>query len=144
MTDKRFVESFLRLNNVGADAPTAEIKKVLAQAHWPPEEIEEALLVRSGGTAAAQALAHRPHEQIFRPDMDWSSSKLSSLLGVDVIIDPKTFRMPASEQLKNTGKKVLFGFCVAVVAIIIAATLGVGLMYLFEIGPFYAHRVDII
>lgn len=52
MTDKRFVESFLRLNNVGADAPTAEIKKVLAQAHWPPEEIEEALLVRSGGTAS--------------------------------------------------------------------------------------------
>lgn len=146
MMDKRFLESFLRLNNVAASASTEEIKGVLTQAHWTPREIEEALLVHGGDDTAAIAYAHKRHEQVFRPDMDWSSSKLSSLLGVDVVIDPKSFRMPTlvKERLKYTSKKVFVGFCIVAVSVAVAVGLGIGLMYLFEIGPFYTHTGDII
>ncbi len=54
--------------------------------------------------------------------------------------------MPEStkEQFKYTGKKILVGLCIAIVALAIAGGIGFGLMYLFEVGPFYTKAADII
>ena len=139
MIDARFLESFLRLNNLGDTASAKEIETTLAQAHWTPEQIEEAIVVRSGNGTASPLLAQRHPADRFRPDMNWSSSKLSSLLGIDVVIDPKAFHAEAvkKELVANTGTKILVALCTAVVALAIAAGIGLGLMYLSHIGPFY-------
>ena len=139
MIDKRFVESFLRLNNVGAHAPPTEIKTVLTQAHWLPEEIEEAILTQSTDKGAQQALAQKRHEPVFRPDMDWSSSQLSSLLGTDVIIDPKAFHTNATKEVRvaHIGKKVFVGLCVTGIALAVAVGISVTLMYFSGMGPFF-------
>ncbi len=144
MLDKLFFESFLRLNNVSAHASAVEIKTLLTQAHWPKEEIEEALLLsNTNGPVSAAPLG--AHEQVFRPDMDWSSSKLSSLLGIDVVIDPKTFRLTEEkERVANTGKKILIGLAITLVALAIAAGIGLGLLYFFKIGQFHTHTQNII
>ncbi len=145
MIDKQFVESFLRLNNVAATASTAEIRTVLTEANWPPEQVREALLVYNTDPAISQALAQKP-SQTFRPDMDWSSSRLSSLLGVDVVVDPRSFRASITREvlLEDPRKKILIGLCTTVTAVAIAASICAGLMYFFEVGPFYKQGIDII
>lgn len=146
MIDKRFVDSFLRLNNVAVGASAEEIRSVLTQAHWAPREIEEALWAHTYDGAGTRASEQAHHELTFRPDMPWSSSALSSLLGIDVVIDPQSFRIPATtkERLAGTGKKIFVGFCIMAVSVAVAIGLGIGLMYLFGIGPFYTHTGDII
>ena len=148
MMDTHFLESFLRLNNLSANASTVDITAALTQAHWTPQQIEEALLVHAnGGTpTASQELAQKQRTRVFRPDMDWTSSKLSSLLGIDVVVDPASFHPPSSggARAKETGKKLLVGLGIAVAAVVVAAGIGIGLMYLFEVGPFYTRVADIL
>ena len=146
--DTHFLESFLRLNNLSANASTVDITAALTQAHWTPEQIEEALLVHAnGGTpTASQELARKQRTKVFRPDMDWTSSKLSSLLGIDVVVDPASFHPPSSSgaRAKETVKKLLVGLGIAGAAVVVAAGIGIGLMYFFEVGPFYTRVADIL
>lgn len=144
--EKGFVESFLRLNGIGPHASESEVSAALAEARWPKEQIEEALLVRSGDGAAKKRLAEKRSGPAFRPDLPWSSAKISSLLGIDVILDPKTFRMSVEKEaiLAHTGRKVLLGLCTAIVALAIAAGIGVTIMYFLEVGPFHTQAQDII
>ena len=146
MIDKRFVESFLRLNNISTTASTAEIRTILTQAHWPPEQIKEALLLYTTDGTIAQALSKRQPSQMFRPDMDWSSSNLSSLLGTDVIVDPQAFHASVVQkvQFADMGKKMLIGLSIALIAVAIAASTGIGLMYFFEVGLFHKDVSSII
>ena len=148
MMDKRFLESFLRLNNIGNSASKEEVTRALVQAHWPPEQIEEALLLRTSThtPTASQQLAQKREKQVFRPDMDWSSSKLSLLLGTDVVVDPASLRIGFSDaaQSRMLGKKFAVGFGVTLAAMAIAASLGIGLMYFFGIGPFHTQTAPII
>lgn len=148
MMDTHFLESFLRLNNIGTHAPKEEVTRVLVQAHWPPEQIEEALRMHASRETptASQQLARRQQKQMFRPDMDWSSSTLSSLLGIDVIIDPASLHVGSSggTRADTAGRKLLVGFGVTCAALVVAASIGLGLMYFFEIGPFSTHATPII
>ncbi len=146
MLDKRFVERFLKLNHVAVDAPAAEIKSVLTKARWNTEEIETALMLVQGTDPNAQEkLRQRESERAFRPDIDWSSSKLSSLLGIDVVVDPRHIRMPAlQEKVAHLSRKMLLGCSAIVFALVTAALLGVLLMYLLGLGPWQAPVDDII
>lgn len=146
MADKRFVESFLRLNNVHADAPDEEIRKTLLAARWPGAEIEETLALLKGKETPKNTSATEARDLAFRPDMEWSSTKLSSLLGIDVVIDPKSFRASATgeAQVQDTGKRVLVGLCIVVIAASVAFGISLTLMYFFEMGPFQTQAKDII
>ena len=146
MVDKQFFESFLRVNKLNTGVSAAQIESMLNAARWTPQDIKEALLIYSGKDPSAGASTEKSENRLlFRPDMEWSSSKLSSLLGMDVVIDPKSFRMPSStETRRNIGKKIVIGLCIAIAAVTIAGGIGAGLMYLFEIGPFYTQAESII
>ncbi|MBI4087143.1 hypothetical protein HY416_04165 [Candidatus Kaiserbacteria bacterium] len=146
MMDKRFIDSYLRINNVDERASEATVRKTLGDARWPKEEIEEAILVRNGDEAAKARLIQKEKERTFRPDMDWSSTKLSTLLGTDVVIDPKLFQTYAHRQEQAGGgvRTILFGLSIAAIATIIAAGIGVALLYFLEMGPFYTQAQDII
>lgn len=140
MMDKRFLESFLRLNNISANAPAAEVEAVLTRANWPKEEIQEALLTRSGaGATTTRSLFN--HGQTFRPDMQWPSAQISSLLGIDVIVDPHALRLSATthERFAQMAQRTLSWLATGVTAALIATGIGVALAYFFKIGPFYTH-----
>lgn len=145
MVDKHFLDSFIRLNHIAPDASPEVLEKALAEARWLPEDITEALAVyRGDGASVKQLNEKRQEKMLFRPDMDWSSSKLSSLLGTDVVIDPKSFPVPAAAQAAHLGKKIMLGISMAAIAFIIAGTIGVSIMYALQIGPFSAEVESII
>jgi ABC-type phosphate/phosphonate transport system permease subunit len=146
MIDKKFVESFLRLNGVPATARVAEIQTLLVKAGWPQEQVKEALLLYTSDATMSEALAEKKQPQAFRPDMDWSSSKISSLLGTDVILDPSSFRASLAKkmQFSDMNKKIFICLCIATIATLIAVGIGIALMYFFEVGPFYKQIGSII
>lgn len=145
MFDKRFIERFLRLNNVDLTASEEEIRAVMHEARWADNDVAAAIALIKGDTKSEQALSERIKEKTFRPDMDWSSNKLSSLLGIDVIVDPQAIQThpPTRAQVVDFGKKLLLGICAIATAAIIAATVGIIVMYLLEVGPF-TRPVDAI
>ncbi len=146
MIDKPLVDSFLRLNYVGANASAEEITKVLTQAHWPPLQIREALWLRGITDTAEGALSAPQHSAIFRPDMPWSTSALSALLGTDVVIDPAAFHasIASREKQKELGKKILIGMSAAIIALILTGGIAVALTYWLKVGPFYVNTTTII
>ncbi len=146
MMDKRFLESFLRLNNISVNAPAAEVEAALTRANWPKEEIQEALLTRARDDGAALTLPKLNHGQAFRPDMELPSERLSSLLGIDVIVDPTALRLSATthEHFAEMRRKVLSWLAAGATAILIAAAIGIAFAYFFEIWPFYTHTESII
>lgn len=145
MFDKRFIERFLRLNNVDLTASEEEIRAVMHEARWAEDDVAAAIALVKGDTKSEQAFIERIKEKTFRPDMDWSSHKLSSLLGIDVVVDPHAIQTqsPTHTQVVDVGKKLLLGICTIGTAVIIAATVGIIVMYILEVGPF-TQPVDAI
>ncbi len=139
MLEKGFVERFLKLNHVAPNASADEIRAVLTEARWAPEEVEAAvILVQGADEVARAALLERHKEKTFRPDMDWSSQKLSSLLGIDVVVDPKAFKTNTTLHIQaaDMGRRLLVGLGATLAALVVALCLGVLLMYVLEVGPF--------
>jgi len=135
MLDKNFLQSFLRVNNASPDMSDAEVRTVLGRAGWSESEIAAAIvLLRTETPSVQKGEANLP----FRPDMEFSSSQLSELLGVDVVIDPG--RMHTQEGILQ-GTSFSLRHALSVMGIIFLATglaLGAGIFsaYMFEIGPF--------
>lgn len=137
MLDKHFVESFLRLNNADTKMSDAEVHDVLARAGWSEPEISAAIALLRG-----TANMHMPPVNgvgaSFRPDMEISSTQLSSLLGVNVNIDPAKMHYPAGvvSPGRQTLVQVFQIFAVITLSLALAAALGVSLLYYLQIGPF--------
>lgn len=132
MIDRHFLTCFLRLNNVDPQASPGEVRAVLESARWPQEDIEHALALCAG--------SENRIDVPFRPDMQWSSPQLSSLLGVDVVVDPAQvkFEQGHMRSLHRIFEHALLCVSICTAALGVAALLGFGLMYYLEIGPFHS------
>ncbi len=138
MLDKNFLQSFLKVNNASETMSDADVRKVLQTAGWSESEVVAAVsLLRSGSTSPDASIGQSMKN--FRSDMEFSSSQLSDLLGIDVVIDPHRVRNGVLIHADNTKfiiARVLTSVGIAALAIGLALSMGVGSAYLFEIGPF--------
>lgn len=142
MLDKAFVESFLRVNNTSTDVSDDEIKSVLYNAKWSSGEIESALALLRGKVGENNVIAVSKGEgSLFRPDFDYSSDKLSVLLGVDVVIEPEALYHPSAPlnvKIWLHIRRFFSGLLIVVLSIAIAVTVGFLIAYVMQAGPFYS------
>lgn len=137
MLDKNFLQSFLKVNNASENMSDAEVRKVLETAGWSQTEIDAALsLLRTGVQGSTETIG-KPLAR-FHPDMEFSSNQLSSLLGLDVTIDPENVKRGIT-GVATSGhifSDIIFWFFITVLATALAAGMGVGSAYYFQLGPF--------
>lgn len=122
----------------------AEIKNVLAQAGWTESETEAALSLLHTNAGNAESLFTPQSVKLggnFRPDGSFSSDQISSLLGVDVELDPRRVRqrqavLASAEGLRETLFRTAFASAIVALSLGIAASIGMGFFYILEIGPF--------
>ncbi len=117
-----------------------EVRAVLVKAAWSKSEIDAALaLLRTGGQGS---IAPGSSANAFNPDMEFSSKQLSSLLGVDVVVDPGrlAYHYPSgggpTPVLRGVLIRVLSGFAVITLSLGLALAAGISFLYYLEIGPF--------
>lgn len=116
--------------------PDNEVRLVLERAHWSESDIVDALTVLRADpyTTGLQRM------QQFRTDMEFSSSELSRLLGVDVVIDPDRISKEHSGPRRNMpGRMVKHALATSTILLLVfGMALGMGTIsaYLFELGPF--------
>jgi len=124
-----------------------EVKAVLARAGWAQTEVEAALaLLRSGANTGAMFGAPQllGGAAAMNPAFEVSSQQLSSLLGVDVQIDPTKirggFHYPSRRRdpvaFRDFMIKCAVGAAVVIVSIGVTIALGWFFLYFFEIGPY--------
>lgn len=135
MLDKNFLQSFLRVNNGSEDMPDTEVQQVLELAGWSKSEIDAALaLLHGNGDSPRRTITESSTN--FRSDMEFSSSDLSDLLGVDVVIDPANVRTSLVAKKKAASRVMIVGVSIALLAFGLAMSMGFGSAYLFGIQPF--------
>ncbi len=134
MLDKHFLDSFLKINNASGAMTDAEVSSVLKKAGWSESEVDSALvLLRSGAAGGKEETVP------FRPDMDFSSSQLSNLLGVDVALDPQALYVPggiSSPRSRNLMTQFFVGLLIVCISLSLAAGVGFASAHFLEIGPF--------
>jgi hypothetical protein len=145
MLDKQFLQSFLKLNNASEQMSDADVRGVLSGAGWTESEAEAAIALLRSDAQNAQSLFASQSATLggtsFRPGSDEvSSSQISSLLGVDVEIDPRRLRQHAAlanpQALHHTLVRTMIGSAIVVFSMGLAAMVGMGFFFFLEIGPF--------
>ncbi len=138
MLDKNFVESFLRVNDASKSMSDTEVRTILGKAGWSESEVSAAVtLLRSESTPKIGADdTHLP----FRPGMEFSSSQLSQLLGVDVVIDPGRLSEGQGAIREKTFSIQQVLSIIGVISLATGLAIGAGIFsaFLLEIGPFHA------
>lgn len=139
MLDRHFVESFLRLNNLAAQLPDETIKKALRDADWSEEEAERAIkLLRNEDSQIQSVNTISRAAELLAPHKLRTSEDLSLLLGVDVIVDPRSVRAArARDHGHQTGKSILIYTTAFLAAIAFAVLVGWLFMYYGGIGPYH-------
>jgi hypothetical protein len=145
MLDKQFLQSFLKLNNASDKMSDAEVRGVLDKAGWTQSEAEAALALLRSNVENAESLFASKNVTLggthFSPGVDASSTQISSLLGVDVEIDPRRLRqqrasLASPEALHHTLMRTAIGSAIVLLSVGIAAMVGMGFFFFLEIGPF--------
>lgn len=140
MIDKAFIESFLRVNNTSVDDSDDAIKNVLHKAKWTGDEIKSALALLRGKAGVTNVVAvSKGKGSIFRPDFNYSSDKLSVLLGVDVVIDPSSLHYSIDSpytKLKHSIEQFFIGLFIVLISLVVAVGIGFFIAYITQVGPF--------
>lgn len=140
MQDQQFLKRFLKLNEVSSESSDEDITKVLKEAKWTDDEIRTALLLIRGKPYDMGVVAvTKKNTTLFRPDMNLSSERLSTLLGVDVVIDPTKIRLSGSNELvQRPGDH--YNFVLWVIIFFLSTLLAIFvtwvLMFTMEFGPY--------
>lgn len=123
----------------------AQVKDVLSKGGWTQSEVEAALALLRSDAGNAESL-FRPQSASFggsfRPENEVSSAQISSLLGVDVEIDPRRVRVHqavfagAPGGYRETVMRTATASGIILLSLGIAASIGFGFFFLLEIGPF--------
>jgi hypothetical protein len=141
MHDPQFIKRFLKLNEISADATDEQIVAVLKRAKWTDDEISTALtLVRGNPVDVGVVAVSKKNMTLFRPDMNFSSERLSSLLGVDVVIDPTKVRDAHSRALidkRRAHRELLLWALVITLSTILATVVLWTMFYFMELGPYH-------
>ena len=135
MLNRHFLNSFLKVNNSAATMSDTDVSEVLTKAGWSRSEIDSALILLNNNGAAGSAAKE---EVRFRPDMEFSSGQLSSLLGVDVKIDPNALRSNGmtAVQVRSMTLQVFFACATIILSLALAAGVAIASVHYLEIGPF--------
>lgn len=138
MLDRRFIVSFLRLNNLDETSSPEAIRETLKKANWTSEETDRALILLHEPHAKEHML-HAVNDPMRAPRAHLSSHNISYLLGIDVVIDPTIARTPrALHTKKDSFLGQLFIFvCTAVLVVGLAAGVGIAYMYIHNVGIFF-------
>ncbi len=143
MLDKLFLQSFLKVNNASESMSDEEVRAVLTKAAWSKSEIDAAIALLRTGSGNGSIVAQTSGGNAFNPNMEFSSKQLSSLLGVDIAIDPRNiaYHYPAgvghSPALRDMVVRVISGLAVVTLALGLALGLGISFLYYLKIGPFH-------
>lgn len=139
MQDQQFLKRFLKLNEVSSDSTDNEITRLLTEAKWTEGEIQTALLLIRGKPYDMGVVAvTKRNTTLFRPDMNLSSDRLSSLLGVDVVIDPTKIRNTFTNEIVDKPKEsVLMLWCIIIfLSVSLAIFMMWVLMFTMKFGPY--------
>lgn len=139
MQDRAFINNFLKINGVSADASDDQVSGVLKEARWTDDEIKTALTILRGDVDDSGIVAVTKHDAaLFRPDIDISSRQLSRLLGVDVIVDPSLIHNTHKKRRKQAFIKddLAIWTIIVLLSIILALVIAWLLMFSMKIGPY--------
>jgi hypothetical protein len=85
MTDRRQIESILKVNGIAATAADEEIKSVLLSARFNDDEVDTALMILRENIVTNETRVDGLHK-VFRTDTALHPSEVSRLLGIDIDI----------------------------------------------------------
>ena len=139
MPDRAFINNFLKINGVSADASDEQVSSVLTDARWTDDEIKTALTILRGDVDDSGIVAVTKHDAaLFRPDIDISSRQLSRLLGVDVIVDPSLIHHTHKKRTRQAFIKddLAIWTIIVLLSIILALVIAWLLMFTMKIGPY--------
>ncbi len=138
--DKAFINNFLKINGVSADATDTEIASVLKGAKWSDEEVKTAILILRGIVDDTGIVAVTKHDTtLFSPELNLSSKQLSRLLGVDVVVDPSVIKDRKTGQYvkkKRARDEVALWTIILLLATILALVVAWLLLFTMKIGPY--------
>ena len=138
-TDRAFIDNFLKVNGISADASDEDIRKVLEEARWTEEEIAVALFILRGDVDDSGIVALTKHDAaLFRPEINIGSKNLSRLLGVDVIVDPSLIKSDSKKRLQRRALREEFAIWTIIIllSIILALVVAWLLLFTMKIGPY--------
>lgn len=138
--NRSFINNFLKINGVSADATDEQVSEILKNAKWTDDEIATSLVILRGDVDDSGIVALTKHDAaLFRPDIDISSRQLSRLLGVDVIVDPSLIH---NHHVKNSKRsfvrdELAVWTIIILLSIILALVIAWLLMFTMKIGPYH-------
>ena len=92
MTDRRQIESILKVNGIAPTAPDEEIKSVLLSARFNNDEVDTAMMILRENIKTNETRVDGLHK-VFRTDTALHPSEVSKLLGIDIdIVDERSRR----------------------------------------------------
>lgn len=134
MIEREQVASILRLNGIDIKAPADEIKSILLSAKWHEDDVETALTVLHKDPKDSREHAETFHK-VFNTDEKLSPETISTLLGVDIDMNPKDLelhRQRARGQL--TGGLAMH---ILLISLVLSSIFIFGSMWLLKVGFFH-------
>jgi hypothetical protein len=100
MTDRRHIESILKVNGIAPTAPDEEIKSVLLSARFNKDEVDTALMILRENVKTNETRVDGLHK-VFRTDRGLQPAEVTRLLGINIDIvdehkdnsDPRKFSL---------------------------------------------------
>lgn len=136
MIDRTHIEQILKLNGLPPTAADEEIRSVLISARWNKEDVETAITVLRENVNTHKSRVDTLHD-VFLTDKKLSPEAIHSLLGIDVQVDSKEL-----ETLRVSRRNLYYWqiLSIFVIAILIAFTLVLGMMYMTGFGVFHPSK----
>ncbi len=136
MIDRTHIEQILKLNGLAPTAADEEIRSVLISARWNKEDVETAITVLRENVNTHKSRVDTLHD-VFLTDKKLSPEAIHSLLGIDVQVDSKEL-----ETLRVSRRNLYHWqiFSIFVIALLIAITLILGMMYMTGFGLFHPSK----
>jgi len=136
MIDRNHIEQILKLNGLAATAADEEIRSVLISARWNKEDVETAITVLRENVNTHKSRVDTLHD-VFLTDKKLSPEAIHSLLGIDVQVDSNEL-----ETLRVSRRNLYHWQIVSIfiIAILIAVTMVLGMMYLSGFGVFHPSK----
>ncbi len=131
MTDRRHIESILKVNGLAPTAPDEEIKSVLLSARFNKDEVDTALMILRENVKTNETRVDGLHK-VFRTDGGLKPAEISKLLGIDV-------ELTDAESVRTNSKRfsllelVLLSVASSLLAIVCL------LMYMYSEGIGWFH-----
>ncbi len=137
MHDRNSLLAFFRVNGISADVPKDTITESLRNIGWSESEINNAHQVL-GGADAHPTVSTADVATAYDLGLSYSSTQVSSLLGIHVQIDPSVVRSNEEHQAARGNHIYAFlGTCaIVILSLAIAVGAGTAAAYVFEVGPF--------